>query len=107
MAGHGYPERTIENRADEKSGEIDLLPKVQTVRDPWSIGIIGPGLELRHRDEELRRGWDRRPGEGDSEIRKSLLGYKSPGKANLNSGVTATSGKFLRLHVARVTTRPH
>ena len=65
----GYPERTIENRADENSGEIELLYKVQIVPDLWSIGIIGPGLELRigHRDEESGPGWDRRPGEGDSE----------------------------------------
>ena len=41
--------RTIENRPDEISGEIDLLPKVQTVPDVWSTRIIRPWLKLRDR----------------------------------------------------------
>ena len=37
---------TIENRADEITGESDLLQRVQIVPDLWGVGIIGPGLEL-------------------------------------------------------------
>jgi len=43
------PTRTVENRAEENSGEIDLLLKVLTVWDLGSIRVIGPRLELRVR----------------------------------------------------------
>ena len=39
--------RTVENRTDEKSGEICLLPKVQIVWDLWSIRVAGPRAFLR------------------------------------------------------------
>jgi len=57
----GYPTRTVENRADENSGKIELLQKVQTVRDLWSVGIIGPGLKLK-----IRHGLGMYDGCGDS-----------------------------------------
>jgi len=41
--------RTIEDRAEENSDEIDLLLKALIVWDLWSIGTIGPGFELRVR----------------------------------------------------------
>ena len=44
----GYLPRTIENRPDENSGEVSLLPKVQIVWDLWGVGIIGPGLFVGH-----------------------------------------------------------
>ena len=42
---------TIEHRANEKSGEIGLLVKVQLVFDIWGIGIIGPRILLRARHD--------------------------------------------------------
>ena len=53
---------TIENRADENSGQVGLLVVVYIVWDFWSIWIIGPRLLLRviHgpdiREEEFQRG---------------------------------------------------
>ena len=42
----GWLGRTIENRGDERSGEKGLLVEVQTVRNFWSIRIVGPQLVL-------------------------------------------------------------
>ena len=37
---------TIQNRVDESSGKIDLLPKVYKVRDLRSVGVVGERLPL-------------------------------------------------------------
>lgn len=101
------PLHTIENRADEISGEPDLLQKVQVVRDLWRIGIIGPGLKVRvSHGSSVCKGWEISTegeieggeGGGGSEIRLGLVGrrdwgYKGPCKVNLRGSVTATSGK--------------
>ena len=35
--------RTVEYCADYVSSKIGLLQRVQLARDPWSVGVIGPG----------------------------------------------------------------
>ena len=60
---------TIENCADEESGEIGLLLKVQGVRDIWSVRIGRPRfLRVRHSpnvyEEGFRRGAGLKVGEG-------------------------------------------
>ena len=37
---------TIQNKADDSSGEPGLLHQVQVVLNLWSVGIVGPRLEL-------------------------------------------------------------
>jgi len=59
----GYVGRTVENRGDEKSGEIGLLRKVNFVRDLRSIKVVGPWLLLSvgHGSDAHEGGfWQRR-----------------------------------------------
>lgn len=53
-----YLGRTVENRADEHSGKIGLLPKVKIVGDLRSDGIIRPWLLLvvRHGSDAYKGG---------------------------------------------------
>ena len=67
--------RTVENRADEKSGEIGLLLKVQRVRELWSIRTIGPiWLRVGHNSDVYEEGFRRRAGSilGDGREEKDL-----------------------------------
>ena len=53
-----YLGRTVENRADEHSGEIGLFPKVKIVGDLRCDGIIRPWLLLvvRHGSDAYKGG---------------------------------------------------
>ena len=64
---------TIENRTDEVSGEIGLLPKVQVEWNLWSVRIIGPGLFVGH-GSDADEG--RISAKGDIELEEGGTGTK-------------------------------
>ena len=68
MRAKGCFARTVENGGDENSSEPGLLVKVHIIRNPWSVGIVGPHPWLRvghgsggsfppEDGMELGRGW--------------------------------------------------
>ena len=65
---------TVENRTDEDSGEIGLLPKVQIEWDLRSVRVIGPGLFVGHGSDVDEGGISAKGeielGEGDTGMEK-------------------------------------
>ena len=95
--GRGSLRCTIENRADEISDHVIILPIVQTVWDHWSVRVVGPWILLRARHSpdvhgEIlavgRIGGGKR-GLGDGEKTLKLDGRESAGvikSRELNGG---------------------